>query len=65
MRDYNLCDGCGKAIRPNQPYTYREITALEQVSRTGASGVLKKKEYTGKVFCAECASPHPVNERLF
>jgi hypothetical protein len=65
--DYLVCAGpCGRAIRPGQPYTYREITALEQVTRTGAGGgVLKLKTYTGRVFCTECATPFPKEERLF
>ena len=61
MTHANVCarDGCGRALRPNQPYTYREVIAMEQVSRTGGAGPLKAKEYTGRVFCGDCAVAQP------
>ena len=54
-----LCDGCNKAVRPNQAYTFRQVTGWEEVNRRGGPGNLKKKQYTGKVLCVECGDPTP------
>jgi hypothetical protein len=55
-----LCAGCGLGLRPNQPHTYREVVALERVSNTGATTpTLRRKRYTGLVFCPACANPPP------
>ncbi len=57
-----LCDGCNKAVRPNQVYTFREITAWEEINRRGGPGKLKHKVYTGKVLCVDCGSPAPAGD---
>lgn len=50
-----LCDTCGAPVRPDEPYSGREISAFEQVSRTGGTlPRLKHKTYTGKVLCPAC-----------
>lgn len=51
-----LCAKCGMALRPDQPYSWREITAMEQVSRSGGTtSRFRHKQYTGRQFCNECA----------
>lgn len=59
MTAINVCAGCDRALRPNQPYTYKEVTGMEQVTRTGGAGLLKAKRYTGRVFCGDCAVAQP------
>lgn len=61
-----FCGGCGAPLRPAEPYTWREIAALEQVSRTGgATTRLRQKVYTGRVFCNACALDDDRQPTLF
>ncbi len=57
-----LCHDCGKAVRPNQAYTFRQVTGWEEVNRRGGPGPLKQKVYTGAVLCVACGSPNPTGD---
>lgn len=61
-----VCIHCGTAIRPGQAYTYREITAWEEVPRNGTRGRLTEVETSGRVACKGCGPHgHKTQEGLF
>jgi hypothetical protein len=60
-----LCVTCGAPVSPDQPYSFRELTGVEQVTRTGGAGTLRQKKYTGRVYCRDHGVPTPNTGRLF
>lgn len=49
------CDGCGDAVDPSKPGTWREVTGLVQARKGGGAHGVKNQAPTGRYFCKFCA----------
>lgn len=48
-----VCEGCGIAVRPDEKYSYVQVTGWKQI---GTARKLANEKATGRTRCASCGT---------
>ncbi len=49
-----VCAQCDTPVRPNEPYTYREVVGWEKIRKGGGANQIRWRQPTGRVLCPSC-----------